>query len=127
MNLVGQNVILTGASFGIGRELFKLLIERDCNILTVSRDTEDDQVFQVVYPISTDTSFYENAKSPESPKSMQSSEKVAKAIIKGIEQDKEEIYPLKSFHFMKSFMRLRLKYILELKRRSLIDCLNKKS
>lgn len=230
MNLVGVNVVLTGASSGIGRELFKLLIELDCNILAVSRDAEamnvvsdrvylknfdlkheseidamfeyaaetigdidlfiadagyayyerilgadyshiedifklnciglvysalkmksicktrpynfvaigsglsffslpgyalysstkasikgfadayryelrDDQIFQVVYPVSTETSFYENAKAPEPPEPMQSPEKVAKIIIKGIEQDRKEIYPSKSFRFIKTFMR----------------------
>lgn len=234
MNLVGINVVLTGASSGIGREIFKLLIELECNVIAVSRNAEemnivsdrvylknfdlkheqeidklfdyaketlgeidlfiadagygyyerilgaeyahiedifrlnsiglfysalkmkqicktrpynfvalgsglsflslpgyalysstkaairgfadayrfelrDDQFFQVVYPISTETKFYENAKCPEPPKPMQSPQKVAKTIIRGIEQDKKEIYPSKSFRFMKNFTRFLFK------------------
>lgn len=41
MNLVGINVVLTGASSGIGRELLDLLIKLECKIVATSRNIEE--------------------------------------------------------------------------------------
>ncbi len=42
MDLAGKNVVLTGASKGIGRELLHLLLDEGANVLGVSRSIEKD-------------------------------------------------------------------------------------
>lgn len=51
MNIDGANIVLTGASSGIGRELLEKLRHYDCNVVAVSRTIEesigkdDDRIF----------------------------------------------------------------------------------
>lgn len=58
MNINGKNIILTGASSGIGSEILKLLMEYDdVKIIAVARHTEDIPVTQnKVYPFAMDVS-----------------------------------------------------------------------
>ncbi|MBU2515419.1 SDR family NAD(P)-dependent oxidoreductase [bacterium] len=59
------------------------------------------QKLQMIYPISTKTNFFDQA-AEETPVSwpVQSSNTVAKAIIKGIKKDKNSIFPSTLFYFL---------------------------
>lgn len=56
-----------------------------------------EQYFQVVYPIATRTQFFKNAGGSPMPWPSQSAQVVAQSIIKGIEKNKNSIYPSKLF------------------------------
>lgn len=60
-------------------------------------ETNKDQLFQIVYPISTRTSFFKNAGNSPVPWPSQSSDVVAESIISGIVQKKRKIFPSKLF------------------------------
>lgn len=60
-------------------------------------ELEKNQIFQVVYPISTRTNFFNKTGGSPVPFPSQSVETVAKAIIKGIKTKKKRIYPSKLF------------------------------
>lgn len=62
-----------------------------------------------VYPIATRTKFFEKAAKEENPPlpfPTQSVEKVARAIIKGIEKDKKQVFPSIFFKLIYPFSRL---------------------
>ncbi len=55
------------------------------------------QVIQAVYPIATDTDFFNRANQPHRPWPMQSADKVAKAMVRGLKKNKRRVFPLKAF------------------------------
>jgi len=59
------------------------------------------QKLQMIYPISTRTAFFDQA-ADETPVSwpVQSSETVARSIIKGIRRDKQAVFPSALFYFL---------------------------
>lgn len=57
-----------------------------------------DQYFQVVYPIATRTSFFMNAGNVPMPWPSQEACIVAKAILHGIQKNRNSIYPSKLFY-----------------------------
>ncbi|WP_160721495.1 SDR family NAD(P)-dependent oxidoreductase [Isachenkonia alkalipeptolytica] len=67
-------------------------------------ELKPNQHYQSVYPIAVKTDFFRKAGCDAPPKPQQSVKHVAKTILRGIEKDKGEIYPSKSFWFMKTFM-----------------------
>lgn len=56
-------------------------------------ELEKGQYLQLVYPIGTRTSFFEQANHSPKPLLTQSAEQVAKAMLKGIHSKKSAIYP----------------------------------
>ncbi len=62
------------------------------------------QKFQVVYPISTKTHFFDDNEGIDPPPPVQTPEHVAGSIIKGIKKDKDRIFPSKIFYFMNRFL-----------------------
>lgn len=54
MNLNGKNVVLTGASSGIGLEVLYKLIEKECKVIAVSRNIEKIPNNKNVYPFKCD-------------------------------------------------------------------------
>jgi short-subunit dehydrogenase len=57
-----------------------------------------DQYFQVVYPIATRTSFFMNAGNSPMPWPSQEAFTVAKAVLNGIQKNRNSIYPSKLFY-----------------------------
>lgn len=66
-------------------------------------ENNDNNTLSMVYPIGTDTNFFNAASGKQEntvlPKPFQNAEKVAKLIIKGIENNSKWIYPSKMFYF----------------------------
>ncbi|SHE37844.1 SDR family NAD(P)-dependent oxidoreductase [Caloramator proteoclasticus] len=56
MNLMGKNIILTGASSGIGLELLYMMSQKGCKIIAVSRDVDKIPKINNVYPYQCDVS-----------------------------------------------------------------------
>lgn len=61
-------------------------------------ELDNRQYFQVVYPIATKTEFFKNAGGSPIPWPSQEAQIVAKSIIKGIEKNRNSIYPSKLFY-----------------------------
>ncbi len=55
------------------------------------------QVIQAVYPIATETAFFDRANQPHRPWPVQSADRVAKAMVRGLKKNKKRIYPLPLF------------------------------
>ncbi|MFO8110268.1 MAG: SDR family NAD(P)-dependent oxidoreductase [Thermoplasmata archaeon] len=66
-------------------------------------ELENQQKFQVVYPISTKTSFFKSSWDVSPPPPVQDVETVTKSILKGIRKDKNRIFPSKAFYIMNTF------------------------
>ncbi|PXV67430.1 short-subunit dehydrogenase [Dysgonomonas alginatilytica] len=69
-------------------------------------EAASDLQVMAVYPVATRTAFFEkaaNGKQPLIPFLSQTAETVAKAIVKGIEQDKKRVYPSFLFRIFKLF------------------------
>jgi short-subunit dehydrogenase len=58
----------------------------------------ENQYFQVVYPIATRTSFFMNAGNSPMPWPSQEASVVAKAVLNGIQKNRNSIYPSKLFY-----------------------------
>lgn len=58
MDLIGKNIVLTGASSGIGKEILSLLsVVKDVKIIAVARHIDNiPQIDNVIYPFSADVS-----------------------------------------------------------------------
>lgn len=54
MDINGANIVITGASDGIGRGILERLKDYDCNIVAVSRNIED------IFKNDSDNIFYKN-------------------------------------------------------------------
>ncbi len=76
-----------------------------------------DQHYQSVYPIAVKTGFFDKAHCDDPPKPQQSTEHVAKTIIRGIEKNKSEIHTSKSFWFFKTFMPYMLNLVIWLEKK----------
>ncbi len=61
-------------------------------------ELENNQHFQVVYPVATKTGFFEKAGGCPIPANPQDVDTVVSAMISGIRKDKAEIYPSKLFY-----------------------------
>lgn len=60
MNIDGKNIILTGASSGIGLEILKLLVKyNDVKIIAVARDTDNIPIASNIFAFSQDVSTKE--------------------------------------------------------------------
>lgn len=59
-----------------------------------------NQCFQIVYPISTKTRFFEISNASHIPWPSQSASTVAKAMLIGLKKKHKQIFPSKSFKFM---------------------------
>ncbi len=59
--------------------------------------TRKDQRLQRVYPVATKTPFFKKADQPRAPWPVQSPQKVAAAMIKGLKKGTRHIYPFKLF------------------------------
>lgn len=61
MNLAGKNIVLTGASSGIGRKILDLLLQyQDTKVVAVARNTSSIPTLQGrIYPLSADLSTQE--------------------------------------------------------------------
>lgn len=57
------------------------------------------QKLQTVFPVATKTNFFNKANQSNKPWPVQTSEHVAKVMIKGIKKDKKNIYPSKLFKY----------------------------
>lgn len=62
-----------------------------------SWELDENQYFQVVYPIATKTEFFNNAGGSPMPWPSQEAKVVAQSIIKGIQRNRNSIYPSKLF------------------------------
>ncbi len=62
-------------------------------------ESQKHHVFQTVFPVAVKTPFFVRAKQEHLPWPVQSSEHVAKTMIKGIKKDKKRIYPFKLFKY----------------------------
>lgn len=59
--------------------------------------TRKDQVYQTVFPVATDTDFFDKANAKTRPWPVQSPEKVARKMVKGIMKNKKEVHPFGLF------------------------------
>lgn len=57
------------------------------------------EVYQIVFPVATKTPFFERANQEHMPWPVQTSDHVAKTVIKGIKKDTKNIYPSKLFKY----------------------------
>lgn len=69
-------------------------------------ELEPDQHLQLIYPIATLTEFFSVAQSDHLPWPRQKAIVVAKAIVKGIEQQKPHIYPSMLYRIMQVVSRI---------------------
>ena len=76
-----------------------------------------DQILHTVYPVATETEFFNVANQDRKPWPIQTVTTVSNAIIKGLEKDKERIHPSKLFKFTRIFMPWALKIYLWRERR----------
>ncbi len=60
-------------------------------------ELDKDQVLQSVYPVATDTNFFDVIDKENKPWPVQTSETVARAMVKGLKRNKKRIYPSKLF------------------------------
>ncbi|MFW5838614.1 MAG: SDR family NAD(P)-dependent oxidoreductase [Bacillota bacterium] len=60
-------------------------------------ELDKDQILQAVYPVATDTKFFTVADQDHKPWPVQSSETVARAMVKGLKRNRKRIYPSKIF------------------------------
>lgn len=65
-------------------------------------EMEKNQILQAVYPVATNTNFFDRANQTHKPWPVQSSSHVAKVILKGIKKKKKHIHP--SFIFKYGYM-----------------------
>ena len=56
-----------------------------------------DHTFQAVYPVATDTKFFKKASAETKPWPVQTPDKVARKMLKGLKKNKKEIHPFKIF------------------------------
>ena len=62
-------------------------------------EMEKGQILQAVYPVATETKFFERAKQTHKPWPIQTPEHVAKKILQGIKHNKKHIYPSLIFKY----------------------------
>lgn len=62
-----------------------------------SLELKPNQMIQTVFPVATKTEFFNRSQSEHMPWPVQTSEHVAKAMIKGIKKNQKRIYPSKIF------------------------------
>jgi short-subunit dehydrogenase len=60
-------------------------------------ELDKDQILQAVYPVATETNFFNVADQEYKPWPVQSSKTVARAMVKGLKRNKKRIYPSKLF------------------------------
>lgn len=58
-------------------------------------EMNEGQILQTIYPVATETEFFQRADQPYKPWPVQSSEHVSKCLVKGLKKDKKHIYPSK--------------------------------
>lgn len=61
--------------------------------------TRKNQWLYTVYPVATQTPFFEKADQERKPWPVQTPQKVVNAIIKGLKKDRQKIYPSKLFKY----------------------------
>ena len=62
-------------------------------------ELDKDQTIQCVFPVATNTNFFERAEQTRILGPVQSSEKVAKSMLKGLKRNKKMIYPFKPIRY----------------------------